>query len=178
MQSRAETGRHHRWKLLRIPVRIALIFACIIPAAIQKTPECIPNNPARLPEAPFYWDSMEDVPSTEASRALKQAVNYYNSNRYDSALEALPRVVDSSVPGIGDYIWLYRAKSKYMMERQREAIHDFLILESRYPGSPLVHDAKIGRCQAYLQLKEPRAALTVLGSLLPDESAEYLYCRA
>ena len=66
---------------------------------------------------------------------------------------------------IADYILLYRSKANLMMERDKEALEGFRLLEKQFPESPLLQDALLGQCQALLKLKD--AAVRPLG---PEQS--------
>jgi soluble lytic murein transglycosylase len=165
-------------KRLRIPLRIILILACFIPTIIRTTPDCIPSDGAALPRTLLKWDALESISPTDASAALKRAIDHYDGGEYASALEDLPGEMDAGVAPIGDYVLLYRAKAKFMMERQTEALEDFALLQNRYPDSPLIQKAKMGQCQAYLQLKEPRYALAILDHPETESNIDSRYYRA
>jgi len=159
-------------------LRILLILAFFAPAIIRTTPDCKSSDAAALPQTLLKWDSLESLYPTEASGALKRAIDHYESGEYASALEEFPGEMDAGVAHIGDYVLLYRAKAKFMMEQQREALEDFALLQKRYPDSPLIQNARMGQCQAYLQLQEPRSALAVLDHPETESNLDSLYYRA
>jgi soluble lytic murein transglycosylase len=159
-------------------LRVLLILALFTPTIIRTTPECIPRDAAALPQTLLKWDELAPLSPTEAAAALKLAIDDYDSGEYASALEHLPGEMDAGVARIGDYVLLYRAKAKFMMEQQREALEDFALLQSRYPDSPLIQSARMGQCQAYLQLKEPQSALAILDHPETESNVDALYYRA
>jgi soluble lytic murein transglycosylase len=109
---------------------------------------------------------------------LKKGVEYYSSERYALALQALPDDREVGETLLADYVLLYRAKSYLMMERSKEALSAFHLLQERYPGSPLIRDAIMGECQALLKLSDARSALTLLSSSKVEANSESLYYQA
>lgn len=178
VQERLETPRRQRCPWLRVLLEIVLVYACTIPAVIPTTLRSNPSEAVRLPDALLHWDLTYTSSSTEVLKAFQRGVDCYDNQRYASALEVLPDSQEAKATAVGDYILLYRAKSNLMMERNREALSDFRLLESRYPESPLAGDALVGQCQALLKLNEPKPVLALLNGRKSDGSPEILYYRA
>jgi soluble lytic murein transglycosylase len=178
VQSKFVTREQQRRRWQRVLFGITMACTAITPSVIQTTPESIPGERAQLPIGLRRWDNVEAYSSTEALKALKQGVDDYDSKNYESALEALPPDQDAKVTGIGDYILLYRANSNLMMERYKEALDSFRLLESRFPDSSLISDALSGQCRALLQLKDPKSVLAILDSPKIESNTETLYYRA
>jgi len=123
---------------------------------------------------------MEDLRPSDPVKALKQGVEEYLKERYAAALEALPDDGAAAAANLGDYVLLYRARAALMLDRDREALDNFRLLESRYPASSLIEDALLGQCQALLKLGDPRTVLAILQDprIQKDSETRYYEARA
>jgi soluble lytic murein transglycosylase len=157
-------------------------FAVLISLSISipKTAKAIVGGAAQLPATLSQYARVDDLRLPEALRALKQSVEHYLNEQYEAALSVLPDEQSAIASNIGDYVLLYRAKSNLMQDRDKEALNDFRLLESRYPQSPLVEDALTGQCQALLRLNEPKHVLTILkdSRIQKDSEIKYFEARA
>jgi soluble lytic murein transglycosylase len=158
------------WQKLLLLTAFALLISLSI--AVPKT--------AQIPGTLSQYARVDDLPIPEALRALGHSVDHYLNERYEAALNALPDEQSAMASNIGDYVLLYRAKSNLMQDRDKEALRDFRLLESRYPQSPLVEDALTGQCQALLRLNEPKHVLTILkdSRIQKDSEIKYFEARA
>ena len=109
---------------------------------------------------------------------FKQGVDAYLNKRYDSALDLLPGEQEAKTTSVADYILLYRAKTNLMMERDKEALEGFRLLEKQYPESPLLQDALLGQCQALLKMQDAPSALSVLNNPRLRKNSDALYYQA
>jgi soluble lytic murein transglycosylase len=109
---------------------------------------------------------------------VKLGVNYYEKERYVSALEALPDEKRSSLTSIGDYILYYRAKSYFMQDRGSEALRSYKLLLSQFPESPLRRNALMGESLTLLKVHEPKMALAVLQTSELGSNSEVQYYQA
>ena len=157
---------------------IAILAGFIIPAGIQANPDRIPQETVQLPVSWQKWAHIETLPSTDALRAFKRGMEYYLKERYAAALEALPDDQAAGATAVGDYILFYRAKSKLMLERKKDALNDFRLLESRYPDSPLSREALTNQCQILLAMNEAASALALLDNPKIGTNSETLYYQA
>ena len=157
---------------------IAILTGFIIPAGIQANPDRIPQETVQLPVSWQKWAHIETLPSTDALRAFKRGMEYYLKERYAAALEALPDDQAAGATAIGDYILFYRAKSKLMLERKKDALNDFRLLEGRYPDSPLSREALTNQCQILLAMNEATSALALLDNPRIGTNPETLYYQA
>jgi soluble lytic murein transglycosylase len=178
VRAKPETPGRQPRRCPRTLPRLFIVLAGIAAAAIPAAPRGSSGDAAQLPAALQHWDPSAVLSSTEPLKAFKQGVDLYNRERYASALEALPGNEEAQTTAISDYVLLYRAKSNFMAKRNKEALDDFRLLESRYPDSPLVRDALMGQCQALLELKDPKSVLEVLSRLKSRDNSETLYYRA
>jgi soluble lytic murein transglycosylase len=117
-------------------------------------------------------------PLTENLNALKRGVDSYSGKQYASALEFLPDEQSAKGSLLGDYILFHRAKSNFMLERYAASLNGFRLLASLYYDSPFLQDALKGQSEALLKLKNPKAALAVLGSPEIEQNAEILHLKA
>ena len=109
---------------------------------------------------------------------FSQGVDAYLNKRYDSALDLLPGEREAKTTSVADYILLYRAKTNLMMERDKEALEGFRLLEKQYPESPLLQDALLGQCQALLKMQDALSALSVLSNPRLRKNSDVLYYQA
>jgi len=105
-------------------------------------------------------------------------MDHYLAKRYSAALEAIPDERAAGSTGIGDHILYYRAKSNLELQRNKEALSGFQLLESRYPDSRLVRQALMHQCAVLLELNQPKEALAVLGNAKIAAGSESLYYQA
>jgi soluble lytic murein transglycosylase len=178
VHERLETQGQQRSRRLRVPLRILLALAGIIAATIAATSADTPGEKPQLPAVLRQWERADQYSSTEPLRAFKRGVDFYASERYASALDALPGTSDAKATAVGDYIVLYRAKSHFLMSQYKEALEDFRLIEKRYPNSSLGKDSLMGQCQALLGLNDGKSVLAILSSHKADKNSETLYYRA
>lgn len=110
-------------------------------------------------------------------KELGQAIERYRTGSYALALAALPSDAAAAGTAVGDLVILYRAKARLALERSREALDDFRLLQKRYPESSQRGDAVLGEAQALLKLRDAAAAAAALANPLLEEDAETLYYR-
>ena len=110
--------------------------------------------------------------------ALKLAIDLFNKDQYSAALEALPDEQNAQSFLLGDYVLLFRAKSRLMMKQHQEARDDFRLLEKQYPDSSLIREAFTGQCQALLELDNPQSVLELLDRHKQYSDSETLYYQA
>jgi soluble lytic murein transglycosylase len=166
--------QHHRFAKILIGTIIAFIGS----EAISTKSNAIPGEKTQLSAVLRQWDQMDALSSTETLNAFKRGVDCFTAERYASALDALPGDSEARTTAIGDYILLYRAKSRLLLNQNKEALEDFRLLGKKHPNSSLIKDALMGQCQASLALKDPKAVLALLSSHKMDASAENLYYQA
>jgi soluble lytic murein transglycosylase len=145
---------------------------------VPKTAKGIVSSSAQLPATLSQLARVDNLSIPEALRALKQSVDYYLNERYPAALSALPDEQLAMAANLGDYVLLYRAKSNLMQDRDKEALNDFRLIESRYPNSPLMEDALTGQCQALLKLKDTKRVLSILRDSRIEKDSETRYIEA
>ncbi len=123
---------------------------------------------------------IEDLSKSDALKALKRGVDHFFKEEYAAALEILQADRATVAMNLGDYVLLYRAKSELMLDRDREALNSFRLLERQYPDSSLIEDALLGQCQALLKLNDPKSVLSVLkdSRILKDSETQYYEARA
>ncbi len=171
------SGQHrHRW--LHALLYAAILISFIIPAGIQANPDSIPQEAVQLPVSLQRWSHIETLPLSDDLRAFKRGMEYYLNERYAAALEQLPDEQAAKAIAIGDYMLFYRAKSNLMLEREKDALNYFQLLESRYPASPLSREALVSQCQILLAMGEAKAALAVLDNPKVGTNSETQYYRA
>jgi tetratricopeptide (TPR) repeat protein len=136
------------------------------------------SGAAQFQAAPSQAIQAASPAMTETLNALKRGVDCYTGKRYASALEILPDEKAAKGSLLGDYVLLYRAKANLMMGQYTEALGGFRLLESRHADSPLLQDALTGQGEVLLKLKDPKAALAVLGSSRIELNSETLYLKA
>lgn len=113
----------------------------------------------------------------QSFQALKKGMDSYGAKRYAEALDILSGSREEESSLLGDYVLLYRGKSRLMMERHKEAVDDFRLLRTRYPESPLLGEAVLEECRALLKLGDPGSVLKVLNSSKIDPNSEVLYLK-
>jgi len=120
------------------------------------------------------------VRESDALTGLKQGVDHYLKERYAAALEALQDDGAAVAANLGDYVLLYRARAELMLDRNKEALGTFRLLESRYSTSSLVEDALLGQCQALLKLEDPNSVFSILkdSRIQKDSETRYYEARA
>jgi soluble lytic murein transglycosylase len=161
-----------------MPLWTLLVFAGIISETITLKSGGTPSDSAQLPAVLRQWARADTYSSTEALRAFKRGVAYYNTEHYASALDALPGDPDAKKTAIGDYILFYRAKSRILTNQYKEALEDFRLLEKQYPNSSLGKDSLMGQCQASLGLNDAKSVLAILNSHKAETNSEILYYQA
>jgi soluble lytic murein transglycosylase len=168
---------------MHVLLRIAIAITCIASlCTLAESPGAVPTGysalQAQLPGALQEWSRIDSFPVTEALRSLKRGLDNYFNARYAAALESFPDEPASVAAALGDYLLFYRAKSNFMLERNRDALADFQRLESRYPDSPLIREALIGQIQVLLATNQAKAALAVLANPKTGTNSETLYYQA
>jgi soluble lytic murein transglycosylase len=163
---------------LSVLLGICIVFTGFSPAGTPAILEGKRSLSAQLPLVLRQWTKPENLIPTESLKALKNGFDLYFNQQYASALDALPAEQDAKAAAVVDYVLLYRAKSKFMLERYKEALDDFRKLEKQYPASSLTADGLIGQCQSLLELNNPESAIAILDSRKIDETSESLYCQA
>ena len=157
---------------------ITIVLAGATRAGNQAVPTLFPAETAQIPESLRQWSRMDSTPSTETLKAFQRGMDHYLAGRYSAALEALPDEKAAESTGIGDYILYYRAKSNLELERNKEALAGFRLLETRYPDSRLAREALMQQCAVLLELNQPKAALAVLEKPQIVDGSESVYCQA
>jgi soluble lytic murein transglycosylase len=168
-------GQQHRQFL---KILIGTIIAFIGSEAISTKSNAIPGEKAQLSAVLHQWAQIDTFSPTETLNAFKRGVDYFNAEHYDSALDALPGDSEAGTTAIGDYILLYRAKSRLLLNQYKEALEDFRLLEKRHPNSSVIKDSLAGQCQALMALKDSKSVLALLGGHKMDANAENLYYQA
>jgi soluble lytic murein transglycosylase len=176
VRERLKTKGPQRNQFLKI--LIGAIIAFIGSQAISTKSSAIPGEKVPLSAIVRQWAHLDAFSSTEILNALRHGVDCFNAERYASALGVLPGDSEARTTAIADYIVLYRAKSRLLLNQNKEALEDFRLLEKNHPNSSLIKDSLVGQCQALLALKDPKSVLALLGSHKMDANAENLYCRA
>ena len=168
--------KRRQW--LKVLLWIAIAPLSLLPVGIPNTPKDTPGNTAQIPASWQQWAQVDKSPSAEILKALKQGVDHYLHEKYSSALQSLPAGQNAKTTDIGDYILLYRAKSNLALERNKEALEDFRLLESLFPASSLIRDALLGECQALLILADPKPVLSILKNPTITQDSESLFYQA
>ncbi len=137
----------------------------------------IPPSPGGVRNETAPYGRIQAPVAADAAQALKKGLDSYNARRYAEALDILSGVREAESSLLGDYVLLYRGKSNFMMERHQEAVADFRLLQARYPDSPLIAQAVMDECRAFLKLGDPGSALNVLNSSKIDLNSEVLYLK-
>ena len=153
-------------------------MSIFLPGGIPNTAKDVPVNAPQIPIALRQWTQVENLETPAALKSFKQGVDAYLNKRYDSALDLLPGEREAKMTSVADYILLYRAKTNLMMERDKEALEGFRLLEKQYPESPLLQDALLGQCQALLKMQDAPSALSVLNNLRLRKNSDVLYYQA
>ena len=97
--------------------------------------------------------------------------------RYALALAAFPDTAAADATAVADFFLLYRAKTYLALDRDQEAVRDFRLLQKNHPQSSQLSAAILGECEAWLKLRDPRAALAAMNNPALEENAETLYFR-
>jgi soluble lytic murein transglycosylase len=168
--------KRRQW--LKVLLSIAIALSSLFPAGIPNTPKEACGNPVQIPASWRQWLQADPLPAQEIFKNLKQGIDKYLREQYAAALETLPSEQDAKNTSIGDYILLYRGKANLMLERHKEALNDFLLLESQYPDSALLHDALMGECQSLLELSDPKPVLLILKNPKISSDSESLFYQA
>ena len=178
MQERLKTParKHRQW--LKCIAWTAVALSMLLPGGIPNTAKDVPVNATQIPIALRQWAQVENLETPAALKFFKQGVDAYLDKRYDSALELLPGEQEAKATSVADYILLYRAKTNLMMERDKEALEGFRLLEKQYPESPLLQDALLGQCQALLKMQDAPSALSVLNNPRLRKNSDALYYQA
>jgi soluble lytic murein transglycosylase len=155
-----------------------MLLISFIPSIFSITPQSISEDAVPLAAASRQWQKTETQAPPETLKALKQAVDLYEKDLYAAALEVLPDEWDAKSFLIGDYLLLFRARSRFMLKQYQEALDDFRLLEKQYPESSLNRDALMGQCQALLELNNPQSVLALLDRDKQYVNSETLYYRA
>lgn len=163
---------------LKVLFCTALTLSILLPAGIPNTAKDDPVGTAQLPAALRQFSQVDSLSAPEELKALKRAVDHYFNERYAAALDALPDEQATKTTSIADYFLFYRAKANLMMERNREALDYFRLLESRFPDSSLIQDALLGQCQTLLKLEDPKPVLSILKNSKINRDSETLYYEA
>jgi soluble lytic murein transglycosylase len=164
-------------QLLKALLWASTLFLCIIPAGSAKSPNIFSDCP-ELPKSLREWSSIYSFEATQYSKSLKKGIDLYSSNQYAAAISVLQDVAVDKSNLLGDYILLYRAKSKFMLKRHEDAIEDFQTLLTRRTDSPLFQEALSGQCKALLESNNPKALLAKLGDPRIKTNSESTYLRA
>lgn len=178
MQGRSLVSGQRRHGWLHVLFCVAVLFICVIPPGIRATPERGALDATQLPVSLQDWSHIGSMPSSNSLKAFKQGMDNYFDGRYTAALESLPGAEGAKATAIGDYILFYRGKSNLMLERNRDALHDFRTLENMYPDSPMLRESLMSQCQILLALNEPGSVLNVLGNPKAGTDSESVYYRA
>lgn len=107
------------------------------------------------------WAIWHETPDEKSLEIMRRARSALESNDYDSAIEALNKLVDYT-PGFAE-AWNQRAIVLYITEDYAGSLRDIqqaLTLEPRHFG------ALSGRGQVYMRLDEPQLALEAFESAL------------
>ena len=155
-----------------------MLCRSFFPVEYPNTAKDVPVNATQIPVALRQWAQVENLETPAALKSFKQGVDAYLDKRYDSALELLPGEQEAKATSVADYILLYRAKTNLMMERDKEALEGFRLLEKQYPESPLLQDALLGQCQALLKMQDAPSALSVLNNPRLRKNSDALYYQA
>jgi soluble lytic murein transglycosylase len=159
-------------------VLFGMVIAFIGSAALSTRSDATPGEKAQVSGFLRPWIPIDGFSPTETLKAFKRGVDCFNAGRFASALDVLPGDSDARTTAIGDYILLYRAKSRLLLNRNQEALEGFRLLEKKHPNSSLIKDSLIGQCQALLAIKDSKAVLALLDNHKMDANAETLFYQA
>ena len=175
MQERSNSFGRQRRRRLRGLVSASIVIISILSSIFSVTPQSISESPVPLQKQLLSTDTQAPP---EALKALKLAIDLYKRDQFAAALEALPDEWNAKSFLLGDYLLLFRGKSRLMMKQHQEARDDFRLLEKQYPDSSLIRDALMGQCQALLELNNPQSVLDLLDGHKQYADSETLFYRA
>ena len=153
------------------------LFLCVVPAGSAKSSNIFSDCP-ELPKFLREWSAIYAFEATQYSKSLKKGIDLYSNNQYAAAISVLQNIAVDQSNLLGDYVLLYRAKSKLMLKRHEDAIEDFQTLLTRQADSPLIQEALSGQCQALLESNNPKALLAKLGDPRIKVNSESAYFKA
>lgn len=177
MQERSEISARNRRHWLKVLLWPAIAFFILLQPRIPGAADA-PSSTAQIPAALRQLARVEGLWVPDATKAFKLAVDHYSHERYAAALEALPDEQAAKTAGISDYVLFYRAKCHLLMERDKEALENFRLMEKRFPDSSLAEDALMGQCQALLKLNDPGPVLAILKNPKIQKDSEAMYYEA
>jgi soluble lytic murein transglycosylase len=180
VQTRSVTPARTTRQWLKVFLWTAAVLSASLSASLPSLSQETGGGSAQLPAALRLLGTKEDLHPSNPLKALKQGVDDFLKERYAAALEALRDDEVAVTANLGDYVLLYRGRAELMLDRNKEALGTFRLLESRYSASSLVEDALLGQCQALLKLEDPKPVLEILkdSRIQKDSETRYYEARA
>ena len=103
---------------------------------------------------------------------------YYTSQNYAAAIDALDSRAIGDATAIGDYAFFCRAESEAAAGARKDALSDYSAVVSKYPDSLKTRDAKLGAAQMALALGDLDGVRREIGRMAEAGDADALYLSA
>ncbi|MBF0553427.1 MAG: tol-pal system protein YbgF [Nitrospirae bacterium] len=141
------------------------------PATATKEPPAVAPPPPPSAVAPPPPPSTEPPPAQQTSpKAMyDEAMKDFNSGKYKESREKFSRIVKefpASSLAAGGNFWI--GESYFKEGSYEDAILSYDIVVKKYPKSDRVPGAKLKQALAFIEIKDPKPARTILQQIIDD----------
>jgi soluble lytic murein transglycosylase len=119
-------------------------------------------------------------PNTRAASLARflRGYLYQSAQNYQAAIDALDARAIGATTALGDYALFYRAESEAANGAKSEALRDYGIVYTQYPGSLRARESRLRAAQMAIDLGDPGSAIKELSKMVGDGDAEAIYVTA